>query len=129
MAAAMLLISRWAGVLANNSYLLASADVLLSPSDSVQESFGLTPIEAMSSGLPQIVADWDGYRDTVVDGEPGFRVPTYWTDCSGDLRDTGTISGWTFDHLCLGQSVAIDISKMCERIQLLADNEDLRACA
>ena len=44
------------------------ADVFVSPSDNIQETFGLSVIEAMASGLPVIVSDWDGYRDTVVDG-------------------------------------------------------------
>jgi len=52
------------------------ADVFLSLSDNIQETFGLTPIEAMAAGLPAVVSDWDGYKDTVVDGETGFRVPT-----------------------------------------------------
>ena len=52
------------------------ADVFLSLSDNIQETFGLTPIEAMAAGLPAVVSDWDGYKDTIVDGETGFRVPT-----------------------------------------------------
>jgi len=54
----------------------ACADCFCSLSDNIQESFGLTPIEAMASGLPCIVTDWDGYRDTVREGMDGFRVAT-----------------------------------------------------
>ncbi len=54
-----------------------AADLFTSLADNVQESFGLTPIEAMAAGLPSVVADWDGYRDTIVDGETGIRVPTF----------------------------------------------------
>lgn len=52
------------------------ADVFVSVSDNVQETFGLTPVEAMAAGLPVVVSDWNGYRDTVRDGVDGFRVPT-----------------------------------------------------
>ncbi|WP_207460975.1 glycosyltransferase family 4 protein [Azospirillum sp. SYSU D00513] len=52
------------------------ADVFMSLSDNIQETFGLTPIEAMAAGLPVIVSDWDGYQDTISDGEVGFRIPT-----------------------------------------------------
>ena len=52
------------------------ADIFCSLSDNIQETFGITPIEAMSAGLPVVVSDWDGYRDTVRDGIDGFRVPT-----------------------------------------------------
>ncbi len=54
-----------------------AADLFTSLSDNIQESFGLTPIEAMAAGLPSVVADWNGYRDTVAHGETGIRVPTY----------------------------------------------------
>ena len=54
----------------------AGADIFCSLVDNVQESFGLTPIEAMASGLPVVVTDWDGYRDTVRDGVDGYTIPT-----------------------------------------------------
>jgi glycosyltransferase involved in cell wall biosynthesis len=56
--------------------LWAAGDVFLSLIDSVQESFGLTPIEAIAAGLPRVVSDWDGYRDHVRHGEDGFLIPT-----------------------------------------------------
>jgi starch synthase len=54
----------------------AGADIFVSLSDNIQESFGLTPVEAMASGLPAIVSDWDGYRGAVRDGIDGFLIPT-----------------------------------------------------
>jgi alpha-maltose-1-phosphate synthase len=54
----------------------AGADIFCSLADNIQESFGLTPIEAMAAGLPVVVSDWDGYRDTVRDGVDGYTVPT-----------------------------------------------------
>ena len=52
------------------------ADFFISFSDNIQETFGLTPVEAMAAGLPCVVTDWDGYRDTVRHGIDGFRVRT-----------------------------------------------------
>ncbi len=54
----------------------AASDVFASLSDNIQESFGLTPIEAMGAGLPVVVSDWDGYRESVRDGVDGFCIPT-----------------------------------------------------
>lgn len=54
----------------------ASADVFCSLSENIQETFGITPIEAMADGLSVVVSDWDGYKDTVRDGVDGFRIPT-----------------------------------------------------
>ena len=53
-----------------------AADIFVSLSDNIQETFGITPIEAMAAGLPVVVSDWDGYRESVRDGIDGFRVPT-----------------------------------------------------
>ena len=60
---------------AENRRVWPAADIFVSLSDNVQESFGLTPIEAMAAGLPVVVSDWDGYRDSVRDGIDGYRIP------------------------------------------------------
>lgn len=54
----------------------SAADVFISLADNIQETFGLTPIEAMAAGLPVVVADWDGYKETVRHELDGFRIPT-----------------------------------------------------
>lgn len=54
----------------------SAADLFTSLSDNIQETFGLTPIEAMATGLPVVVTDWNGYRDTIEDGVLGIAIPT-----------------------------------------------------
>lgn len=61
---------------ARTADLWAAADVFLSLVDNIQETFGITPLEAMAAGLPVVVSDWDGYRANVRHGEDGFLVPT-----------------------------------------------------
>ncbi len=107
--------------------LLSRSDIFVSPGDSLQESFGISPIEAMAAGVPQIVSDTDGYRDTVVHGETGFLVPTYRCDCIRDLDEAGTLLGWRFQQAMLGQSIAIDVRKTYEYLSLLIRDRDLRA--
>lgn len=106
----------------------AAADVFVSPVDNVQETFGLTPLEAMASGVPQVVADWDGYRDTVVEGETGFLAPTYIADADVEANYwVGAVQGDDFvDHLLLAQSTALDLDAMEIALQRLYENEDLR---
>ncbi|MEM6663336.1 MAG: glycosyltransferase family 4 protein, partial [Pseudomonadota bacterium] len=54
----------------------SAADIFALPVDNIQETFGLAPIEAMAAGLPVVCSDWNGFKDTVVDGETGYRVRT-----------------------------------------------------
>lgn len=53
------------------------ADIFTSLVDNVQETFGLTPIEAMAAKLPLVVSDFDGYRESVRDEIDGFRIKTW----------------------------------------------------
>jgi D-inositol-3-phosphate glycosyltransferase len=52
--------------------LYSIADVFVSPANSLQESFGVTLLEAMAYGLPVVASDWNGYRDIVLHGKTGF---------------------------------------------------------
>jgi glycosyltransferase involved in cell wall biosynthesis len=107
-----------------------AADIFTSLSDNIQETFGLTPIEAMAAGLPSVVSDWDGYRDTVQHGEHGIRVPTLAPPGLGaDLADAHAIGIDTYDRYCgyAGQFVAVDIPATAEAYVALIESADLRA--
>ena len=54
----------------------AAADIFCSLSDNIQETFGITPIEAMAAKLPSVVSDWNGYKESVRHKIDGFRVKT-----------------------------------------------------
>lgn len=56
--------------------LWAAADIFLSLVDNIQETFGITPLEAMAAGVPVVASDWDGYRSTIRHGTDGFLIPT-----------------------------------------------------
>lgn len=106
--------------------LFAAADVFTSPVDNLQETFGITPVEAMASGIPQVVSDWDGYRDTVVQGVTGFRIPTYWTDCDGDDQTDYGIGGFGYQGFLWSQSLALDLREYQAAMQRLIDDPSLR---
>jgi len=104
----------------------ASADIFVSLSETLQESFGLSPLEAMASGLPVVVTDWSGYRDTVVHGETGFRVTTRWAACNSDISLLSPLYNWREDHLRLSQSVATDVDELIGYLDLLVKNPEKR---
>lgn len=107
----------------------AAADIFCSLADNIQETFGITPVEAMAAGLPVVVSDWDGYRDTVRDGTDGFRVPTA-MPAAGLARDLATrhaIDG-NFDMYCGAASnfVAVDIDAAAKALAQLLASPELR---
>ncbi len=108
--------------------LFSAADIFISPSDNVQENLGSTPIEAMASGVPQVVADWNGYRETVRHGETGFLVPVRWIGCDADLRDLAPLHGanFEFDHGSMAQSVAMDLRQYARCLESLIMDKALR---
>lgn len=108
----------------------AAADVFCSLSDNIQETFGLTPIEAMAAGLPVVVSDWDGYKDTVRDGIDGFRIPTIMprAGLSDDLAIRHALEIDTYDmyigHTC--SLTAVDIAAATAAFTALFASADLR---
>ena len=113
-----------------------AADSFISLSDNVQETFGLTPIEAMAAGLPCIVSDWNGYRDTVRDEIDGFAVPT-WLPLPGsggdmvlpsDVLLSKAARDRNYNHYCgvVSQCTGIDVAKAAEAVTALVQNPELR---
>ncbi|WP_249226909.1 glycosyltransferase family 4 protein [Alicyclobacillus mengziensis] len=63
---------------------------------SIQDGFGLAPLEAMSCGLPLIVTNTTGLQETVRDGVNGYVIRSR------------------------------DVNQIAERIQFLKENDDIR---
>jgi starch synthase len=107
-----------------------AGDIFTSLSDNIQETFGLTPIEAQAAGLPVIVSDWDGYRDTVIDGEVGFAAPTFMPP-----PGTGADLGWryataidSYGRYCMttAQSISVDVEFCAQAYLKLIEDPSLR---
>lgn len=80
----------------------AGADVFCSLSDNIQETFGIVPIEAMAAGLPVVVSDWDGYKDTVRHEVDGYRIATVMPEAglATDLALRHAVEVDTYDMYC-----------------------------
>ena len=114
----------------NKMKSLASSDIFISLSDNFQETFGITPLEGMASGLPVVVSDWDGYRDTVRDQIDGFTIPTITLDTHDNKS---LVKNYLYDNLnydlytgYASQTVSIDVDVCTDRINKLILNKDLR---
>ncbi|MAU58352.1 MAG: hypothetical protein CMC33_01670 [Flavobacteriaceae bacterium] len=106
------------------------SDIFISLVDNFQETFGLTPLEGMASGLPVIVSDWNGYKDTVRDTIDGFRIKTTTMEPGHGYKNAlrHNFNFDTYDHYIgrTSQTVSIDINEVIEKVLLLATNKDLR---
>ena len=108
----------------------AGADVFCSLSDNIQETFGIVPIEAMAAGLPVVVSDWDGYKDTVRHGVDGFRIPTCMPQAglATDLALRHALEVDTYDMYC-GHTcslVSVDIEATAQAFVQLFESAELR---
>lgn len=107
----------------------AAADIFVSLADNHQETFGLTPVEAMACGLPVIASDWNGYRDTVLHGETGLLVPTLQPDegLTAQLARYG-LRQLDYDAFAarLMQEVVVDGEALLAALERLVADPDLR---
>jgi len=97
--------------------LYKAADFFISPSDNLQETFGITLLEAMAAGLPLIVTDFNGYRD-LASTEFARRIPTRWgrldllsPEGYAPLLDEAML------HRFLAQSICVDINELAKALK------------
>jgi glycosyltransferase involved in cell wall biosynthesis len=109
----------------------AGADVFISLVDNIQETFGITPIEAMAAGLPVVISDWDGYRYTVRDGIEGFLIPTLIgspNNATADLVSMHVAGQRTYQQYVgiVAQHTAVNIGVATKALTELFQSRDLR---
>ena len=109
---------------------LSGADVSLFMIDNIQETFGLAPLEGMAAGLPLLVSDWDGMKDTVTP-DVGLRVKTRTLGplhmANESLRLQGGIDDYSQYCAAVSAMTEVDMNDLTARILQLATNPDLRA--
>lgn len=109
--------------------VLSGADVFMFLIDNIQETFGLAPIEGMAAGLPLLVSDWDGMRDTVTP-DVGFRITSRSLPpqhlAQEALRYQGGIDSYVQYCASTSAMTEIDMPELTARILDLARNPDLR---
>lgn len=105
--------------------LWAGADIFTSLSDNIQESFGLTPIEAMAAGLPSVITDWDGYRGSIRDGQDGYLIRTTTPPPSAGMAVAEAYyneENYGVSLMGTAQSTAIDIDQCAKALADLAES-------
>ena len=84
----------------------------------------------MAAGLPVVVSDWNGYKDTVREGVDGFRVPTLSPASTPSQSLQCAYAAGQIDYdAYLGLTslqVSIDHRRLVQVLKLLFDSEELR---
>lgn len=109
--------------------LWACADIFTSLSDNIQESYGLTPIEAMASGLPSVITDWNGYRGGVRHDVDGFLVPTLTPPAKAGFAIAQAYyneENYGISLMGAAQSTAVDIESCIDAFSALAGDDGKR---
>ena len=106
------------------SNLFAAADFFVSIADNVQETFGLTLLEAMDAGLPLLVSDFDGYSELCSD-EVGIRVPTRWGRVD-PLQEIHAVMDERTAHRLAAQSLSVDVPALAKGMETLFRDQKSR---
>ncbi|MFT5066137.1 MAG: glycosyltransferase involved in cell wall biosynthesis [Yoonia sp.] len=108
----------------------SGADIFTLPVDNIQETFGLVPIEAMAAGLPVVMPDWNGFRDTVVHGETGYLIPTVMSGAGAGPIIAQRFADGTDDYLrylsIVQQQTMIDLPAYRDAFLALIENPEKR---
>ena len=112
----------------DKAQLVAAADVFVSVSDNVQETFGLALCEAMAAGTPVLAPAWNGFKEIVEHGQTGLLVPAHWCAIAPQRLDVQLLAeGYTgYGWRDLHETVAIEVPALTRAMEHLADNQELR---
>ena len=105
--------------------LYGASDIYVSLSDNLQETFGISVIEAMAAGQPCVVSDINGYRELIEHKANGFKIPTLWTDRLL-LTELADIMDFETMQLFLAQCMAIDTEALYSCLNELILDDNLR---
>lgn len=95
--------------------LLASCDVYCSPAP--HETFGLTVVEAMASGVPVVTVKSGGVTDYLVDGENGYLVESNNAEkLASRLEEVLRIDNTVIVKNALTSTYELSLKRGCERL-------------
>lgn len=107
-----------------------AADIFTSLVDNIQETFGLTPIEAMAASLPVVVSDYDGYRESVRDGVDGYRISSCQPGAGVALdimdKHSDRMTGYREYVSQTSSAIGLDLAQASQAFERLASDGELR---
>lgn len=102
--------------------LFSAADIFISPSDTIQETFGLTIIEAYAHGVPVVASLWNGYRDLMIPENKVNFFDTYWMNSVDAITNlAGLMPNRPFQFL-MAENTVLNLVQMQERVIYLLNH-------
>lgn len=101
-------------------------DIFVSLVDNPQESYGLTPLQAMAYEKPVVLSRSTGYKDLIKDGKNGFLVDTYVANYNRKTEAVLHLFNSIESHYLNGQSTAVDLCHAEKIVNYLADRPNVR---
>lgn len=105
--------------------LYGSSDIYISLIDNLQETFGISIIEAMQASLPVVASDINGYKELIEDGKTGFKIPSIWCN-NFQPNELSSIMDFSTLQLMLAQNMSLDLDIFKNKIRELSINPELR---
>jgi glycosyltransferase involved in cell wall biosynthesis len=105
--------------------LYSSADIFVSPANSLQETFGLSIVEAMLYQLPVLATKWSGYQDILDEGLNGFMINTK-VALDTQAAAFSAIASSQGRAIETVRAVKIDWHEFAEKMDILYQRDDLR---
>lgn len=105
---------------------IAACDLFAFPADFLMEGQGLVVSEALACGLPVAATHLTGATEPLIDGENGFKIPTWILPAFGRAEEMAEISSFAVDGILQAQCVWFDWSVFMDRLWTLMRDHDLR---
>jgi D-inositol-3-phosphate glycosyltransferase len=103
------------------------SDIFVAPYDNCGETFSLTIAEALASGLPVVISDWNGHRDLVEHGIHGFKASSCWLEQDENLINLTYEHYPRLAHFYTGQLTSVNMEEFFSYIHILLNNDTLAA--
>lgn len=103
---------------ARKMQLFSACDLFVSPSDNLQETFGLSVVEAMAAGCVPLVSAFDGYRELVLHQQTGVQLPTFWGEPLDALEDLEGLNP-ALHPFYLAQTFGVDLEALVASLEQL----------